>query len=430
MQELEDAFQSQLGFEQSWPVELPDPANLYSNFLDEISSATDLGVCACCGCIEQHSRCFQLLSPYSPFLSALSVDPNLIQFPFACGIPHLDARNIMIDPNGILLHSGRLCLAICQSCYNTLQSSENYIPPSRALANYRWVGSVPDELLGLTWLEELFISRSHQIQKVVRLGRRDATSYFAIKGHAILLPQNTTPFLHLLPPAPSVLPDIIRVVWLGSPRPRGVDLQSHFQIRTERVLSALTWLCSNHEDYKGTDGVQIDYDELQRWGTVRIASELIDSITVASASIGPDITSRSGFATEETDTVYHQGDLPFDASAILDVNNISLSDTAVTLNALREFALTVASSKSEHDVESESGQPVDPSARLTANVVNGSTIRNDWNDPTYFTSSYPVLFPWGAGGHLNPKRKAKLSTAEWLELLLKNSSRLHPPFCF
>jgi hypothetical protein len=228
-----------LEFEQSWPVELADPVKLYSDFLDEISSATDLGVYACCGCIEQHRRCFQLLSLYSHFLSSLSVDPDHGLFPFACGIPHLDGQHIMVKPNGILLFdNGQLSLAICQSCHNGLKSSQNYIPPSR---------------------------------------------------------------------------------------------------------------------------------------------------------------SRSGFAMEESDTPYHQGDLPFDTSAILDVNNVSLSDTAVTLHALRKFALEVTA-EPDREVDPERSQSVDPSARVTVNVVNGSTIHNDWDDPTYFTSSYPVCFLGGPAG--------------------------------
>ena len=151
---------------------------------------------------------FQILSPYSHLLSFLSVNPEHVKFPFACGIPELDAQNIMIimiDVNGILLdENGEVRVAICQSCHTALKMSHNDIPPSRALANHRWIGSVPEELQGLTWLEESFISRSHQIQKIVQLGRRDSSAYFALKGHAILLPQNTTPFLHLLPPSPSI----------------------------------------------------------------------------------------------------------------------------------------------------------------------------------------------------------------------------------
>ena len=46
---------------------------------------------------------FQILSPYSHLLSFLSVNPEHVKFPFACGIPELDAQNIMIDVNGILL---------------------------------------------------------------------------------------------------------------------------------------------------------------------------------------------------------------------------------------------------------------------------------------------------------------------------------------
>jgi hypothetical protein len=61
-----------------------------------------------------------------------------------------------------------------------------------SLANFRWVGPVPDELKDLTWIEELLVPHAHVVGRVVRLQAQNQASYFGIKGHIILLPQDTT----------------------------------------------------------------------------------------------------------------------------------------------------------------------------------------------------------------------------------------------
>jgi hypothetical protein len=48
--------------------------------------------------------------------------------------------------------------------------------------------------------------------RIVRLEVRNASSYFALKGHTVLLPQDTTRLLDILPLSPSSLPDVVRVV--------------------------------------------------------------------------------------------------------------------------------------------------------------------------------------------------------------------------
>jgi hypothetical protein len=49
---------------------------------------------------------------------------------------------------------------------------------------------VPEELQDLTWLEELLIARAHLVGWIVRLQERAKSSYFVLKGHMVLLPQD------------------------------------------------------------------------------------------------------------------------------------------------------------------------------------------------------------------------------------------------
>jgi hypothetical protein len=110
----------------------------------------------------------------------------------------------------------------------------------------------------LTWIEELLLARAHLTGRIVRLQNRNATSYFSLKGHVILLPQAPTKLLDILPLPPSSLPDIVRVVWVGRPV-RNMDVfRDHFSVRTRKVYDALVWLIQNNEDYKD---VAIDHSE-------------------------------------------------------------------------------------------------------------------------------------------------------------------------
>ena len=91
-------------------------------------------------------------------------------------------------------------LFFCSTCHHCLTVDKKI--PIDSLANYRWIGDVPEELRDLTWIEESLISRGHLIGKIVRLQNRNATSYFAIKGHMVLVPQDTRELVNLLPGPP------------------------------------------------------------------------------------------------------------------------------------------------------------------------------------------------------------------------------------
>jgi len=68
---------------------------------------------------------------------------------------------------------------LCLSYHWSLAVRKQILDEARA--NYRWIGDVPLELQGLTWLEEDLVFRAHLIGKIVRLQNRNVTSYFSIK---------------------------------------------------------------------------------------------------------------------------------------------------------------------------------------------------------------------------------------------------------
>ena len=284
-------------------------------------------------------------------------------------------------------------IQLCNPCNSDLRQCRL---PSRSLANYRWIGPVPPELQNLTWIEEQLIARSHLVGRVLRL-QHSRTAYHGIKGNIVLLPQDTSCLITLLPISPSLLPEFIRVVWTGSSMPTHSDLQHVFTVHTQRVYDTLQWLLCNNDDYR--DNVTFDYDEFATWPPVFVAEELFRSMSHLSDSHLDD-ASRSGFATKEIDSNIISSSISLSTSAILDVNCVFQSRDAATLKTLAIMT-----------------------SNLTINVVNDRTPKNDYDDESYFTSAFPLLFPYGTEKHIDNRRRVPLSFSLWLSLLLTHSSR-------
>ena len=401
MNDLDEEFAELLKREEEFPPELPDMKSLYTDFYNEMTGLTRNLVCASCGCIEHHLRNFEILSVCDASLRHLTVDPSLVPFNFTSGIAELDNLHIMIDPLGVVSSPSQApsSVLICRACQTSLQKG---IQPSQSLANYRWVGQVPPQLQNLTWIEELLIARAHLTGRIVRLQNRNANSYFSLKGHVILLPQDTTELLNILPLPSSSLPDIVRVVWVGRPV-RNMDvLRDHFSVRTRKVYDALIWLVENNEDYKD---VAIDHSQFERWPPIWVAQELLDVVGGLEDGSEED-NARVGVATEDVDNPELEGDLPLTTSGIVDIEGVS---QPAQLKALQHISLW----KDDKMI----------------NVLTGNNILNEETLPSYFTSAFPTIFPWGTGKHLDNRRtgESRLDLKRWMQLLLKNSSRYELP---
>lgn len=180
--------------------------DLYSDFVDSTYTLAHNVVCASCGVIGHDPSLYYMHRTDDVSLRILSIPQEIyIPFDFSIGYTELDNDCVMIEKLGISQNGN---VNLCESCHRSIVVSRR---PIEAFSNYRWIGEQPEELADLTWLEELLITRAHLVGRIIRLEERKASSYFALKGHTILLPQDTTRLLDLLPMPLSSLPDIVRV---------------------------------------------------------------------------------------------------------------------------------------------------------------------------------------------------------------------------
>jgi hypothetical protein len=399
---MDQRFETLQRMESEWPLPSPDGKMYYDDFYERMRRVSVNHVCVSCACIDHSPSAGSTCAVDVELLSPLQINVEEVPFPFLCGVESLDAESIMIDKLGLSQsHDGRNHMYLCTSCHKCLKIGQ--LPPE-ALANHRWLGGQspdfrPLELRDLSWIDSIIIARGHISGNIVRLqksGGAAGSAYFGIKGHAVIVPQDTIRLLDILPLPPSSLPDHVRVVWTGlaSETPQRHQLKHLFTVNTERIRAALYWLKANHRDYRS---VTIDDEELNRWDPVFITEELLDSIGHISTSTTEDCA-RAGFSTISEDLNFE--DQMFTSSGIVDVNCVSVCNTAATLERLAELT-----------------------ENHTIHIVTGNRIKQDFSEPSYFPSAFPDLFPNGTGGYLDDRRRKPLSKAKWQSLLLRHSSR-------
>ena len=288
-------------------------------------------VCACCGCISHDITEFENVSPsYGP-LQLLLIPENVdIPFNFTSGIEILDKNRVLVDKLGITQDK---MIRLCRTCHNQLSREKQ---PVEALANFRWVGPVPEQLKSLTWIEELLIARIHVCGSIVR---NNPSAFLGLKGHIVFLPQDTTQLIDLLPMSPAALSDIVKVVWTGKSKPDRARLRSRFTVRKQKVYDALKWLVENHDDYKAH--VTMDDAMMAAWEPTFVAVEMLDNIGHVSDPSAEDASrdgfsmdnpddddtadpSRDGVTMDNADDDETANDLPLTYSGIVDVNNVGL----------------------------------------------------------------------------------------------------------
>jgi hypothetical protein len=154
---------------------------------------------------------------------------------------------------------------VCKTCYSALSADK--IPKFSALnaVNVTMCQDYPAELEDLTLMEEYVIARSHPIGTILKLkpnGVRNPTAYNGIRGHIITIPQNPGPLLDILPSPDLQFHDHIRIIWTGKAEPTVDDLKPFVEVRKEKVIRALLWLCEHNRLYKS---VKINYGLINQW---------------------------------------------------------------------------------------------------------------------------------------------------------------------
>ncbi|CAB3998542.1 Hypothetical predicted protein [Paramuricea clavata] len=155
---------------------------------------------------------------------------------------------------------------ICQNlasevfiCYRCKRDKK--LPKKFSAKNDMDPGTVPEQLRGLTQVEEMLISRVCPIMRVYRKhgGQR------GYKGHVLNLPQDIQSFLNRLPSRVADLPVLI------VRRHGAEDAHQDFTVRRHKVLEDVLWLKTNNPFFKN---IKIDRDVIQSLPENGIPNEL------------------------------------------------------------------------------------------------------------------------------------------------------------
>ncbi|KAL0061500.1 hypothetical protein AAF712_011643 [Marasmius tenuissimus] len=244
-------------------------------------------------------------------------------------------------------------------------------------ANGLWIGDVPTELQGLTFLEEQCIARARATKCMYKLSLTSA-GQFAARGNVCVLPQDTSSFLKSMPPPLSRIQDEICVILVGSPE---VEItyemlkKSPLLVRRKKIEKALMWLIDHNPLYSDlSKGAMVnnleeypEYDcplPVKEFLRTNSASNQGASYTTYSDQANAELFEGSNDPTELTSTM------------LVDVDNITTTYRQRKLDALRKLK-----QQQQEFVKFPSGN------------MPLSTSKN----PKTFGWLWPVLFPYGVG---------------------------------
>lgn len=317
----------------------------------------------------------------------------------------------------------------CSPCHTAI--SQNRPPKYSALngINVTFCQSYPDILQELTLVEECLVARCHPIASIVKLRPQGAT-YDGLRGHVVVLPQEPGPLLDILPSAELNLVDKIKVIWFGDGTPSAEDLKPYLEVRKHVVLRALRWLRLHNILYSH---VTVNEALLSSWEESFIPRDLEDSI-VRSEN---DHDEREGYAANLRAGNYEndfqealdgQTSAPISTGCVYtDVESSrqhpTLQLVSAILNLEKDRFEREAGPRSSGE---ESGPHYMDDVPVIRYVSRGRTVlMNDWQDPEFFTGSFPTLFPLGSGGHLPlpQERPVPVSLQAWAGWALSHHSR-------
>jgi hypothetical protein len=163
-----------------------------------------------------------------------------------------DQLNIECFKQSSLINSSYV---LCHLCESSVSNNAFKSLPVQSYANRLWIGDVPEELQGLTFLEEQCIARARATKCMYKLSLMPS-GQFASRGNVCILPQNTSSFLAAMPPPTSMLQDEICVILVGfSGTEVTMDMlkKSPLLMRRNKITNALLWLIAHNPLYKDLD---------------------------------------------------------------------------------------------------------------------------------------------------------------------------------
>ncbi|KAA1479919.1 hypothetical protein DENSPDRAFT_757329, partial [Dentipellis sp. KUC8613] len=205
--------------------------------------------CAVCGVLTAKKNLHDM-TKQSIDLKLLSSDS-----PFISRLPRSRVTDEVHTCKGPLLASK--CSGICNSCLTALNKGKI---PSLALVNGNWLGDIPPQLQGLSWIEKMLISRVSHNRCIVRV---HSSGQWKMKANAVFFSTPTPKILAALPPKLEDLDEVLAIIFIGTIKPTESEFRrTPLLVRRNKVAEALEWLKLNHIDYSD---LQISYQNLQQY---------------------------------------------------------------------------------------------------------------------------------------------------------------------
>ena len=270
------------------------------------------------------------------------------------------------------------------TCYRCKRDKKS--PKKFSAENDMDPGIVPEQLRGLTQVEEMLISRVCPIMRVYRKhgGQR------GYKGHVLNLPQDVQSFLNRLPSQVADLP--VMVV-----RRHGADdTHKDFTVRRHRVLEALLWLKTNNPFFKD---IEIDRQVIQSLPENGVPDELRYVIDDNEPSVHVENEGPPQEPTMSANASVEELILGNDSTSFIPMRQRQRKDGAAIQDAVNEV------------------DPLDwPSTE--GNVVN------EFKTDGLATMAFPTLFPYGKGDPTNRARQHGITLTEAFKHLIKFAEKL------
>jgi hypothetical protein len=257
------------------------------------------------------------------------------------------------------------CNSICNLCAKDLTKGNL---PKHSLANGLWVGKVPQELQGLSYVEGLLIARIRHNRCVIQVSSGGSK----LHSNAIAFANPTPKIYKILPPPVEELDDVLAFIFTGPAQPTQDDFKrTPLLVRRRKVTKALEWLKLNHIDYYDID---ISYENINQYPEdsppVVVDYRKSDTNKIPEGTSVHDMEDENGTET---------GDCPFV------VHGLTGEELATkTLGVLKAIAMKHLNNEGKILAIGHSEKP--------ESIYHNSKL---------YTQMFPWLFPYGMGGFGN-----------------------------
>ena len=395
-----------------WPQRLSSALNeeLVRAFRRETSSER-LATFVCASCAGSYSTSERHVVDFDDLPSQLfACPPALLQaFPDTGCLPlfvHSHMR-ILLHPSGIHDDGILRRVALCNECSSFVRRER--VPPL-ALANWNFLGEVPDELAELMFIEEQILALCRAKSAILHLrddggasvgnddpeGSRQRNAQRGFKGHIVTYPQRPEEIAHVLPRGLQDVLTPICIIFVGSRVPTLAWLREKATpliVRREKVERALRWLVVHNPLYAH---IRVDDDAIRALPENDILPAHVERVPPSAAQ--EVLTSRyDEGAIDNQDDREEESHV---SSRTIDRASVAFSKVVVTdvdgsapANELRAAALRHIKQKGGAYLE----------------VPHGPQPENEFCNPTLFPKIYPTLFPYGVGGFEDDRRDTPLS---------------------